>query len=90
MRPETVGSTPATAVATRVWRTRATFAMGRWRRTSGFRAAMILREADEALGRTYDPTRLDAWYGLWRGSLWEQDPRSGQNGPGEEPADGPD
>ncbi|NGN93893.1 hypothetical protein G5C66_14200 [Nocardioides sp. KC13] len=55
-----------------------------------FRAAMILREADEALGRTYDPTRLDAWYALWRGSLWEQDPRSGQNGPGDEPADGPD
>jgi hypothetical protein len=55
-----------------------------------FRAAMILREADEALGRPYDPTRLDAWYALWRGSLWEQDPRSGQNGPGGEPADGPD
>ncbi|MEU4452562.1 hypothetical protein AB0F44_14615 [Nocardioides sp. NPDC023903] len=54
-----------------------------------FRAAMILREADEALGRTYDPTRLDAWYALWRGSLWEQDPRSGQFGPGDEPADGP-
>ncbi|MGH3351665.1 MAG: hypothetical protein ACRDPS_13450 [Nocardioides sp.] len=54
-----------------------------------FRAAMILREADEALGRTYDPTRLDAWYALWRGSLWEQDPRSGQNGPDAEPADGP-
>lgn len=54
-----------------------------------FRAAMILREADEALGRTYDPTRLDAWYALWRGSLWEQDPRSGQFGPGTEPADGP-
>ena len=54
-----------------------------------YRAAMILREADEALGRTYDPTRLDAWYALWRGSLWEQDPRSGQNGPGAEPTDGP-
>lgn len=54
-----------------------------------FRAAMILREADAALGRTYDPTRLDAWYALWRGSLWEQDPRSGQFGPGTEPADGP-
>lgn len=55
-----------------------------------YRAAMILREADEALGRTYDPNRLDAWYALWRGSLWEQDPRSGQNGPGAAPADGPD
>ncbi|WP_406019683.1 hypothetical protein OH802_15095 [Nocardioides sp. NBC_00850] len=54
-----------------------------------FRAAMILREADDALGRTYDPARLDAWYALWRGSLWEQDPRSGQFGPGIEPADGP-
>ena len=54
-----------------------------------FRAAMILREADEALGRAYDPTRLDAWYALWRGSLWERDPRSGQDGPGAEPVDGP-
>lgn len=54
-----------------------------------FRAAMILREADQALGRAYDPTRLDAWYALWRGSLWEQDPRSGRFGPGAEPADGP-
>ncbi|WP_143055046.1 hypothetical protein [Nocardioides luteus] len=54
-----------------------------------YRAAMILREADEALGRTYDPTRLDAWYALWRGSLWERDPRSGHHGPGGEPTDGP-
>ncbi|MBC7275757.1 hypothetical protein [Nocardioides sp.] len=55
-----------------------------------FRAAMILREADQALGRRYDPARLDAWYALWRGSRWEQDPRSGQSGPGSEPTDGPD
>ncbi|TQL67927.1 hypothetical protein FB381_1816 [Nocardioides albertanoniae] len=54
-----------------------------------FRAAMILREADEALGRPYDPTRLDAWYALWRGSLWERAPRSSQDGPGAEPAYGP-
>lgn len=51
---------------------------------------MILREADEALGRPYDPTRLDAWYALWRGSRWEQDPRSGQSGPDAEPTYGPD
>ncbi|ANH36704.1 hypothetical protein I601_0251 [Nocardioides dokdonensis FR1436] len=47
-----------------------------WRRngyTSGdvlHRAVGILRDADEALGRTHDPSRVRAWHELLRGSLF--------------------